>query len=51
MQHLAKHVHEKFQLSSFYSDGLTQIFDNFSCKFQNFLKKISKISDSEKSSK
>jgi hypothetical protein len=41
-------VHAKFQLSSFYPDGLRQIFDHFSSKFQIFLKKISKYSDSEK---
>jgi hypothetical protein len=46
--HLAKHVHAKFQLSSFYPDGLRQIFDHFSSKFQNFLKKTSKFSSSEK---
>jgi hypothetical protein len=45
---LAKHVPAKFQLSSFYPDGLRQIFDSFSSKIQNFLKKISKISISEK---
>jgi hypothetical protein len=40
MLQLAKHVHAKFQLSSsliFYPDGLRQIFDHFSSKFQNFL--------------
>jgi hypothetical protein len=51
MLQLSKHVHTKFQLSSFYPDGLRQIFDHFSSKFQNFLEKISKFSDSEKSSK
>jgi hypothetical protein len=44
----AKHVHAKFQLSNFYPDGLRQIFDHFSSKIQNFLKKISKFSDSDK---
>jgi hypothetical protein len=48
MLQLAKHVHAKFQLSSFYPDGPRQIFDDFSSKFQNFLKKISKFSYSEK---
>jgi hypothetical protein len=51
MLQLAKHVHAKFQLSSFYPDGLGQIFDYFqvnfrifSRKFQNFpfLKKVVK---------
>jgi hypothetical protein len=46
MLQLAKHVHAKFQLSSFYPDG--QIFGNFTCKFQNFHKKISKFPNSEK---
>jgi hypothetical protein len=32
---LAKHVHAKFQLSSFYPDGLRQIFDHFWRKFQD----------------
>jgi hypothetical protein len=36
MLQLAKHVHAKFQLSSFYPDELRQHFD------QNFLKKIKK---------
>jgi hypothetical protein len=48
MLQLAKHVHAKFQPSSFYPDGLRQIFDYFSSKFQNFLEKISKFSNSEK---
>jgi hypothetical protein len=48
MLQVAKHVHAKFQLSSFYPDGLGQIFNYFASKFQNFLKKILKISDSEK---
>jgi hypothetical protein len=47
MQQLAKHVHAKFQLSSFYPDGLRQIFDHFSSQFTIFLK-ISKISNAEK---
>jgi hypothetical protein len=42
MLQLANHVHAKFQLSCFYPDGLRQIIDHFSSKFQNFpiLKKI-----------
>jgi hypothetical protein len=44
----SKHVHAKFQLSSFYPDGLRPIFDQFSSKFQNFLEKISNLSNSEK---
>jgi hypothetical protein len=47
MLHLAKHVHAKFQLSSFYPGGLRQIFDHFSGKFQNFHEKISKHFNSE----
>jgi hypothetical protein len=43
MLQLAKHVHRKFQLSSFYPDGLRQIFDNFSSIFQNFLRKFFKF--------
>jgi hypothetical protein len=43
MLQLAKNDHAKFQLSSFYSDGLGQIFDNFQVNFNNFLKKIFKI--------
>jgi hypothetical protein len=39
MLQLAKHVHAKFKVSSIYPDGLKQIFDHFSSKFQNFLKK------------
>jgi hypothetical protein len=46
MLQLVKHVFAKFQLSSFYPDGLGQIF--VSSKFQNFLKNISKFSNSEK---
>jgi preprotein translocase subunit Sss1 len=45
------HVHAKVQLSSFYPNGLRQIFDHFSGELRNFLKKISKFSNSEKSSK
>jgi hypothetical protein len=41
MLQLAKHIHAKFQLSSFYPEGLRQIFDHISSKFQNFLKKKS----------
>jgi hypothetical protein len=37
---LAKHIHAKFQLSSFYPDGLRQIFDHFSSKFPIFLRKF-----------
>jgi hypothetical protein len=48
MLQLAKHVHAKFYFSSFYPDGLRQIFDNFTSKFHNLFKKISKISDSGK---
>jgi hypothetical protein len=33
---LAQHVHAKFQLSSFYPDGLGYIFDHFWRKFQDF---------------
>jgi hypothetical protein len=42
MLQLEKHLHAKFQLSSFYLDGLGQIFDHFSSKFQYFpnLKKV-----------
>jgi hypothetical protein len=40
----ATHVHAKFQLSSFYPDGL------FSRKIQDFLKENSEFSKSEKSS-
>jgi hypothetical protein len=43
MLQLAKHVHAKFQLSSFYLDGLSQVnFRIFSTKNQNFpiLRKI-----------
>jgi hypothetical protein len=48
MLQTAKHIHAKFQVSSFYPDGLRQIFDHFSSKFQNFLMKISKNSNFEK---
>jgi hypothetical protein len=34
---LAMDVHAKFQLSSFYLNGLRQIFDLFSRKVQDFL--------------
>jgi hypothetical protein len=44
---LEKHVHEKFQFSNFYPDGLRQIFNLFSQNFLDFLKKISKFSNSE----
>jgi hypothetical protein len=50
MSQVAKHVHAKYQLASFYPDGLRQIFDLLSRKIQDFLKKISKISNSEKKS-
>jgi hypothetical protein len=45
MLQLAKHVHAKFQFSTFYPDGLRPIFDHFSSKFQNFLKKTSNFSE------
>jgi hypothetical protein len=45
---LAKHVHAKFQHSSFYPDR--QIFDLFSRKIQGFLKENSEFSKSVKSS-
>jgi hypothetical protein len=48
MLQLAMHARAKFQFSSFYPDGFIQIFDHFSSKFQNFLKKKSKFSNSEK---
>jgi hypothetical protein len=41
---LAKHVRANYQISSFYPGGLRQIFGHFSRKFQNFVKKSSKIS-------
>jgi hypothetical protein len=47
---LATHIHAKFQLSSFYPDGLIHIFDLFSRKIQDFLKENSEFSKSEKSS-
>jgi hypothetical protein len=50
MFNLAKHVQAKFQLSSFYPDGLRQMFDLFSRKIQDFLKENLKFSKSEKSS-
>jgi hypothetical protein len=40
MLQLAKHVHAKFQLSSFHPDGLRPIFDHFSSKFQNFSEEL-----------
>jgi hypothetical protein len=45
---LAKHVHAKFQLSSFYPYG--QIFDLFSRKIQDFPKENLEFSKTEKSS-
>jgi hypothetical protein len=36
MCQLAKHVHAKFQVSSFYPDGLRQVFDIFPRKFRIF---------------
>jgi hypothetical protein len=45
---LATHVHAKFQLFSYYSDG--QIFDLFSRKIQDFLEENSEFFKSEKSS-
>jgi hypothetical protein len=47
---LATHVHVKFQPSSFYPDGLRQIFDLFSRKIQDFLKENSEFCKSEQSS-
>jgi hypothetical protein len=47
---LAEHDHAKFQLSSFYPDGLKQIFDLFSRKIQDFLKENLEFSKSEKTS-
>jgi hypothetical protein len=47
---LAKHVHAKFQLSSFYPDGLGHIFVHFWRKIQDFLKENLEFSKSEKSS-
>jgi hypothetical protein len=44
----SKYVHTKLQLSSFFPDGFRQILDQFSNKFQDVLKKNSKISYSEK---
>jgi hypothetical protein len=37
---LAKHVHAKFQFSSFYPDGFRHIFYHFWRKFQNFSGKL-----------
>jgi hypothetical protein len=45
--HLAKHVHAKFKLSSFYPAGLRQIFDIFSRKNQDFLIESLELSKSE----
>jgi hypothetical protein len=42
-------VYTQFQLSSFYPDGLRQIFDLFSRKIQDFLKENLEFSKSEKS--
>jgi hypothetical protein len=47
---LTTHVHAKFQLSSYYPDGLRQIFDLFPTKIQDFLKENSESSKSEQSS-
>jgi hypothetical protein len=47
MLQIARKFHAKFQLSSFFPDGLRKYFDHFSRKFQNFLLKISKISNFE----
>jgi hypothetical protein len=46
---LAKQVHAKFQISSFYPDGLRHIFDLFSRKIQDFLIENLELSKSEKS--
>jgi hypothetical protein len=43
MRQLAKHVNAKFQLSSFYPNGLGQIFDPFSRKIPDFLLKKFKV--------
>jgi hypothetical protein len=40
---LAKHVHAKFQLFTFYPDGLRILVDIFSRKFKNFSKKHSEF--------
>jgi hypothetical protein len=45
---LAKHVHVKFQLSSFCLDGLGQIFDLISRKIQDFLEENLEFSKSKK---
>jgi hypothetical protein len=45
---LAKQVHANYQLSSFYPDGLRQIFDLFSRKNQDFLIENLEFSKSEK---
>jgi hypothetical protein len=47
---LAKHVYAKFQLPSFYPDGLRQIYDLFSRKNQDFFKENLEFSKSEKCS-
>jgi hypothetical protein len=47
---LATHVYAKFQLSSFYPDGLRQILDLFQGKFKIFLKKIQNFPNLKKSS-
>jgi hypothetical protein len=47
---LAKHVHVKFQLCSFFLDELRQIFDLSSRKMQDFLKGNLEFSKSEKKS-
>ena len=48
MRLLAELVYGKFQLSIFYPDGLRKNFDLFSRKIQDFLKQISKFSNSVK---
>jgi hypothetical protein len=40
MLQLSKHVHAKFQLSSFYPDGFRNFFDIFSRKFQSFSEEL-----------
>jgi hypothetical protein len=42
MQQLTKHIHAKFQLSSFYPDGL-RFFLHFSRKFLNFSEELSSV--------
>jgi hypothetical protein len=46
----SKACHAKFQLSSFYPDGLRQIFDLFSRKIQDCLEENLEFSKSEISS-